>query len=185
FVAEYSAHGDRSTGRLTCAELCRERARRCGVVGHVQNPLDARRRARTYDLETAPQRDCLQTAFDRRSWDAQAPSQRLERCKHCRCVVELDLTVQCRRRQIALLAGAPAPGPARTAAYPVEVAAKLLQVRSNRLRGLVNRCRHVASSEDRGPARAKDARLLAADRLAVAAQPVAVIEVDRGDQRDV
>src|SRR6185369_16039166 len=84
-----------------------------------------------------------------------------------------------------LLAGPTSPGPASTAANPVEIATELLQVSADSLRGLANGCRHVSGTEDRGTARAKNPRLLAADRLAVAAQPVAVIEIDRRDQCDV
>ena len=40
-------------------------------------------------------------------------------------------------------------------------------------------------ADDRGPSRAKDAGLLAADAVAIVAEPVLMIEVDRGDDRGV
>jgi hypothetical protein len=100
---------------------------------------------------------------------------------HCR----IESRRATRRRQIALLAGSTSPGPTGAAANPVEIAPELLQVGTEPLRRLSIEAGMSRAAEDRGTAGAKDARLLATDRLAVATQPVAVIEIDRRDQRDV
>ena len=147
------------------------------VVRHIEH----QGRLAGHDLEAAGQIDRGQALAHGLGRHRQAFAQGFERGQHARRIDELVGAAQRRVGHAAVAPAAPRPVPLLAVATVVEVAADQPQVGANRLRMRDHRLRRHGIADDRRLARAHHLRLLGADRFAVRAKVLGVVQVDAGD----
>jgi hypothetical protein len=162
-------------------EVLRQGGDRVRVVRDVEH---VGRLAR-HDLEAPRQLDPGEAGADRLRAHRQAPAQRLEHGEHAGGVEELVGAAQRRIGEAAVARFPALPAPLLAVALDAEVDPGATQVGADRARLVDHALRRHRIADDRRPAAAQDARLGEADRLAVAAEVLGVVEVDARQHRAV